>query len=742
MIEVRCFHRLPEAQPFRNAINALNLASSRPDPFSTFDFYQNYLRNAELFQPAGSLRLWLLLAFSGDELIGYLALKHSTHSVFGLRAAKLDLLTSNMADRPHLVARPEHEAPVSAAIYAHLLERKKEWSLLEFQQQDAASPLLPPPAEAASGSCQFKQWPNMASGTIPVRWSSTAGYFAALSKKSRSNVSRQMRTLLAAGEVQVLTSSDPQSSAALFELYRSIEPHSWKGQADAAIGRYRQSVDYCTGLMDPAQPMRIAIQVLLLDGVPIAGLISGAFGRGLYALHIVYDDRLARLAPGSAILWMGMRLAIEGGYEFFNLLWGFGYYKTRWLAQMSETQSLQIYRIGTPFYWRRVLGDVQRRWFRKAVTDEAALFNPARREVDKAEPAQADAASTQLASPAQRERYAALTAQVRRGHGEFLLAAQLAAVMPFETQRPGTPGACAPSEQRVRDKLQMVVQLSGASWRKWRSALQHLRRTLYVALWAPLVKPVLGRVPLLRRIYNGWARAHPFDAAHGVDTSGFVPAVQCASAGVLAAQISPYGGSQPSIVRTVLASLPAPERYAFVDIGCGKGRPLIVAAEFPFRRLVGVELAPRLAQVARANAAIVAAQHPGRTPIEILVGDATAVSPPAERVVYFMYHAFNHALVRALVANLEQQLRNRLQHAFFVYYNPVHGEVLDQSPHFARWSAQTLPYAAEELGYGPDHQDTLVIWQSLPGAYPAQAGVERRVAVNRSQWCSLETPAC
>ena len=45
----------------------------------------------------------------------------------------------------------------------------------------------------------------------------------------------------------------------------------------------------------------------------------------------------------------------------FNLLWGFGYYKTRWLAEMSETQSLQIYRIGTPFFWRRVLGDLDKR---------------------------------------------------------------------------------------------------------------------------------------------------------------------------------------------------------------------------------------------------------------------------------------------------------------------------------------------------------------------------------------------
>lgn len=265
-----------------------------------------------------------------------------------------------------------------------------------------------------------------------------------------------------------------------------------------------------------------------------------------------------------------------------------------------------------------------------------------------------------------------------------------------------------------------------------------LRRKFYEALWAAPLKPLLERVPLLRRIYSGWGRVHPFDLTHGVDTSGFVPASECTGDSDLAAQILPYAGSQPSIVRRVLASLPEPERYAFVDIGCGKGRPLVVASEFPFHRVTGIELSPRLAEVARSNAAIVAARHPRRSAIEIEIDDATRASPPAKCVVYFMYHAFQQSLVSALMAHLERRLQDQsVQHAFFVYYNPVHGAVLDRSAQFARWSAQTLPYAPTELGFGPDIQDTVVIWQSVPQRYPAQAGAERQIAVSPAQWCSL-----
>lgn len=41
--------------------------------------------------------------------------------------------------------------------------------------------------------------------------------------------------------------------------------------------------------------------------------------------------------------------------------------------------------------------------------------------------------------------------------------------------------------------------------------------------------------------------------------------------------------------------------YDFVDIGCGKGRVLLVASSFPFRSIVGVELSKRVFEIAEKN---------------------------------------------------------------------------------------------------------------------------------------------
>ena len=244
-----------------------------------------------------------------------------------------------------------------------------------------------------------------------------------------------MRSLLAAGEVEYFESSDSAITPALFELYQSVEPHSWKSRTGASIGRHPRWAEYFSGLLDARQPMKVSIQILSLDGVPVAGLITGAFEQTLYALHIITDDAVSHLAPGSALLLMSLRQAISGGYAAFNLLSGFGYYKVRWQAQMSETRNVQIYRWGGLAYWHRMIGD-WKRWLLPAKSHVTPLlFNPMRRDVgDNEDVAPGKTPRLQLGGD-DPIRIAALIAQIRKGAGEFLSAKELAMVMPFETRR-------------------------------------------------------------------------------------------------------------------------------------------------------------------------------------------------------------------------------------------------------------------------------------------------------------------
>src|SRR5262245_44984302 len=98
---------------------------------------------------------------------------------------------------------------------------------------------------------------------------------------------------------------------------------------------------------------------------------------------------------------------------------------------------------------------------------------------------------------------------------------------------------------------------------------------------------------------------HPIDKLYGIDTSGYIQEDKILSTHKeLMGKINPYMGVQPSVLRQIIEDLPDLEQYHFIDLGCGKGRATIVASEFPFKKITGIEISPQLARVGQKNAAI------------------------------------------------------------------------------------------------------------------------------------------
>lgn len=255
-------------------------------------------------------------------------------------------------------------------------------------------------------------------------------------------------------------------------------------------------------------------------------------------------------------------------------------------------------------------------------------------------------------------------------------------------------------------------------------------------VWAiiqiPAVREKLQSLPGFKGIYGGgWDRVHPFDRLHGTDTSGFIPSEGLPPSRYDANHRSVYGGSQPGILRAVLAMVPSPETFTFVDLGCGKGRPLLVASEFPFRNIVGVELSPSLVEIARANVAVMEKRYPGRTAVRVEVGDAGTFRFPSGNVVLFLYNPFGKELMTKVVAEMEAALAAEPRFIYVIYYNPVWGACLDASPVLKRHFAARMPYAREERGYGPDAADVVVIWQG-GGEMKPMPGADRRIMIANS----------
>src|SRR6185503_12151373 len=93
----------------------------------------------------------------------------------------------------------------------------------------------------------------------------------------------------------------------------------------------------------------------------------------------------------------------------------------------------------------------------------------------------------------------------------------------------------------------------------------------------------------------------------GLDTSGRAVVVEHARD-----DRKGYAPSAWHVLPRALRYIGVSDHDTFIDFGCGKGRVVHQAARWPFRRVIGVEVSPELAEIARAGLAARRHRHRSR----------------------------------------------------------------------------------------------------------------------------------
>lgn len=160
---------------------------------------------------------------------------------------------------------------------------------------------------------------------------------------------------------------------------------------------------------------------------------------------------------------------------------------------------------------------------------------------------------------------------------------------------------------------------------------------------------------------------------------------------------SPYQPTEPVLFREMLASLTLASsmlsnakidfrEFTFVDIGSGKGRVQLMAADYPFRRILGIELLPELHRVAKENISKYKSDSQQCFAIDSLLGDACEFAFPAEPTVLYLFNPLPESGLAMVIRNLEQSLREHPRPVFVLYHNPLLERVLTRSAAFHKIS--------------------------------------------------------
>lgn len=126
--------------------------------------------------------------------------------------------------------------------------------------------------------------------------------------------------------------------------------------------------------------------------------------------------------------------------------------------------------------------------------------------------------------------------------------------------------------------------------------------------------------------------------------------------------------------------------FTFIDLGSGKGRTLLMASDYPFRRAVGVELLPSLHEIARQNLTQYHNESQRCFTLESICADATTFPLPDEPLVIYLFNPFPESGVRRVLNMLDKSLDENPRPVYVIYHNPQHESVLIESGHLKRIS--------------------------------------------------------
>jgi SAM-dependent methyltransferase len=200
---------------------------------------------------------------------------------------------------------------------------------------------------------------------------------------------------------------------------------------------------------------------------------------------------------------------------------------------------------------------------------------------------------------------------------------------------------------------------------------------------------------------------HPFDQLHGTDTSGLISGeIIAQGTSAKPAHLTAYYGVAPSILHGLLdiwlhRTSPQPiEKTIFLDVGAGKGRAMLLASQFPFLRVEGIELNPTLAAIAEGNISLWYndLQANALSPLTLHHADATTHPLPPEPTLAFLFHPFELPILRRFLRHVE---RSQLAHPKpfdLLYANAEHDSFLDHHPAFTRlWTGPVPMTPADHL---------------------------------------------
>ena|SRR5271157_297737 len=141
-------------------------------------------------------------------------------------------------------------------------------------------------------------------------------------------------------------------------------------------------------------------------------------------------------------------------------------------------------------------------------------------------------------------------------------------------------------------------------------------------------------------------------------------------------------GSFQLLMESLVTNQMINHNSVFLDVGCGKGLTLMLASNYRFKKIIGVENSPELCEIARNNVELFKTQTEDQINIEVVECDAATFDIPGDADIIYLMNPFNGTILRQFLSNLQKSLYIVPRPVLLIYSWPVYGEVIDETGNF------------------------------------------------------------
>ena len=168
-----------------------------------------------------------------------------------------------------------------------------------------------------------------------------------------------------------------------------------------------------------------------------------------------------------------------------------------------------------------------------------------------------------------------------------------------------------------------------------------------------------------------------FDWRYGTDTKSNVSLRALAFIHPNKAEGVEYGTIPPYLFKKIMYRINYGQSDVFLDFGSGKGRILLLASQYNFQNVIGIEFSPELVGIALNNIVNCKGYNNFNIDkIKIIEGDVLDYKYNNDETVFYLYNPFSNIIIEQLCDQIMKSIHLKPRKVYIIYVNPIFDNII------------------------------------------------------------------